>query len=200
MSESQLIIDPGSLPVGPTDRQSASFWGVLCLIATEGSLFAYLLFSYFYFDVQLPHSWRVEAPDFRFAVPETVLMAAATLGVWLAEFSIARGRRALTMAGLGTGLVFGLGFLAAQIWEWTSKTFTVTSGPYGSVFFTITGAHVLHALVGVVALGFVLLWTALGWVDRVRSASVTNTALYWYFVAVLWLVIFVTLDITPYLW
>ena len=35
------------LPVGSAGKRSGGWWGVVSLIVTEGSLFAYLLFTYF---------------------------------------------------------------------------------------------------------------------------------------------------------
>ena len=46
------------LPVGSVHRQGVGWSGVLCLIATEASLFGYLIFSYCYFAVQMPPSWK----------------------------------------------------------------------------------------------------------------------------------------------
>ena len=44
-------------PVGGIGHKSIGWWGMLCLIATEASLFAYLLFSYSIYAVQHDRSW-----------------------------------------------------------------------------------------------------------------------------------------------
>ena len=36
-----------ALPIGGVGKRTSGRWGVLALIATEGSLFGYLLFTYF---------------------------------------------------------------------------------------------------------------------------------------------------------
>ncbi|MFO1533596.1 MAG: hypothetical protein ABR562_07900, partial [Thermoplasmatota archaeon] len=42
------------LPMGSIGLRSSGFWGMVFLVLSEASLFAYLFFSYFYFSVQ-PH-------------------------------------------------------------------------------------------------------------------------------------------------
>jgi cytochrome c oxidase subunit 3 len=56
-----------------------------------------------------------------------------------------------------------------------------------------------HVAVGIVVLLFLLLWTALGYFDDKRCAALTIGGLYWHFVDVVWLFIFSTLYLTPYL-
>lgn len=197
----ETILDPGALPVGPYDHKGPSWWGVLALIATEGALFGYLLFSYYYFDVQLPHSWRpAQPPDLKLPVLETVVLLLSSLAVWQGERSLRRGRRGACVLGLLAGVALGAAFVWLQLLEWKSKPFTLQSGPYGSIYFTVAGFHVAHAVAGLIALLMVLLWTALGYFDAKRNAAVANAAAYWLFVNAVWLLVFCTFDITPYLW
>jgi cytochrome c oxidase subunit 3 len=65
-----------ALPVGARGRNSVGWWGMVCLIATEASLFAYLLFSYYYVAVQRGPAW---APD---AHPTMKLAADASWAAW----------------------------------------------------------------------------------------------------------------------
>ena len=44
----------GSLPVGAMDTRASGWWAMIFVVFTEASLFAYLLFSYYYLAVQ-PH-------------------------------------------------------------------------------------------------------------------------------------------------
>jgi hypothetical protein len=61
------------LPVGAIERRGVGWWGMICVIATEGALFAYLLFSYYYYDVRFSEAWRPsELPSFRLSLPNTI--------------------------------------------------------------------------------------------------------------------------------
>lgn len=70
------------LPIGGRERMSVGWWGVLCLIATEASLFAYLLFSYFYFAVELDDHWLPEMPSFRYALSAIILLILSSPAMW----------------------------------------------------------------------------------------------------------------------
>ena len=50
------------LPVGAAGTRSTGWWAMMFVILTEGSLFAYLLFSYYYFAVQPQQDWPPGGP------------------------------------------------------------------------------------------------------------------------------------------
>ena len=56
-----------------------------------------------------------------------------------------------------------------------------------------------HVVVGLLVLLVLLLWSALGYFDRERHAPVAIGAIYWHFVDAVWLTVFFTFYITPYL-
>jgi heme/copper-type cytochrome/quinol oxidase subunit 3 len=197
----EIILDPGPLPVGAHDHKGPSWWGVLALICTEGALFAYLLFSYFYFDVQLPHSWRPpEPPKINLSGPNTVILILSSLAVWFGERSLKKGRRGLSILGIAIGLLLGCVFVGIQGLEWKAKHFTPATDAYGSLFFVVTGFHMAHVVAGLFGLAAILLWDALGYFDRTRNAAVANVSTYWHFVDAVWLCVFFTFYITPRLW
>ncbi|HXU99842.1 MAG TPA: cytochrome c oxidase subunit 3 [Caulobacteraceae bacterium] len=197
----EVVLDPGPLPVGPYDKKGPGWWGVLSLIATEAALFTYLLFSYYFYDLQLPHSWRpAEPPKLNLSAPDTLVLLVSSAAVWFAERSLKKGSRSRAGIGILVGLILGAIFVVVQIFEWKSKTFTPQTSVYGSIYFTITTFHLAHVLVGLLALLFVLIWIAFGYFDNERHAAVSNVVIYWHFVDVVWLFIFSTFYITPYLW
>jgi cytochrome c oxidase subunit III len=197
---SDVSIRRQPLPVGIIGSHSGGWWGMVGLILTEAALFVYLLFSYYYFAIQ-PHAaaWPPEMPDFKLSGPNTIILLLSSAAVWCGERATRRGRRAAQIAGLGVGLFLGVIFIIVQAFEWKAKSFSLTSGPYGSLFFTVTGFHMAHVVVGVLILAATLLWSALGYFGPVRSAPVTIGAMYWHFVDVVWLAVFFTFYITPYL-
>jgi cytochrome c oxidase subunit 3 len=58
MAETMQLDKP--LPVGSEGKRSGGWWGILALIVTEGSLFGYLLFTYFYLASQTEQHWPPE--------------------------------------------------------------------------------------------------------------------------------------------
>ena len=186
--------------IGSIGRRASGWWGMVTLIATEASLFAYLLFSYYYFAVQYGRPWLpAELPSFRLSAPNTVILILSSVAVWFAEHGIRHNRRGRLVLGLLVGLILGVVFVGIQIREWLDKPFTYASHAYGSLYFTVTGFHMAHVVVGLVVLLALLVWSALGYFDRERLAPVTIGAIYWHFVDAVWLTVFFTFYITPYL-
>jgi cytochrome c oxidase subunit III len=70
---------------------------------------------------------------------------------------------------------------------------------YASLYFVTTAFHMAHVIIGLLVLAAVLLWTALDYFSPRRRLTVSAGVLYWHFVDVIWLFVFTTYYITPYL-
>ncbi|HEY1615535.1 MAG TPA: cytochrome c oxidase subunit 3 [Rhizomicrobium sp.] len=175
---------------------------MIFVVFTEASLFAYLLFSYFYIAVQ-PHAAgsfpEGGLPDLTLALPNTVVLLLSSVAVGWAQFSIERDDSKRLCIGLAFAAALGMVFLIVQYFEWAQKPFTLSSTPYSSLYFTVTGFHMAHVVVGVVMLWALFAWSAMGYFNRVRYAHIHIGALYWHFVDAVWLAVFFTFYITPLL-
>ena len=193
-----LVLDR-PLPVGELRTNSTAWLGVLCLIATEGSLFAYLLFSYAYTVAQHgPGFLPTLRPSFTYSLPGTaVLIASSFVAMW-GERGIRADDRRQAMLGLGGAAMMGIGFIVLELVEWHGRSFSLSSRSYGSFFFTITGFHLAHVAVGVIALTAVTGWSALGYFGSRRHAHISNAVTYWHFVDVVWLFVFSAFYLAPY--
>ena len=198
---SAVVAGRASVPVGSIGRRSIGWWGLLTLIATEGALFAYLLFSYYYVFVQQGPAWLPERePPLHLALPNTLILIASSGTVWLAERGIKRGSNRSAIAFFVLTLILGIAFAAIQCLEWKTKPYTIHSHTYGSLYFTITGFHMAHVAAGLVMLALLAVWSSLGYFDRERHVPVLIGAAYWHFVDVVWLFVFSTFYLVPRLW
>jgi cytochrome c oxidase subunit 3 len=192
----------GSLPVGAMDTRASGWWAMIFTVFTEASLFAYLLFSYYYLAVQ-PHLAGTfpegGPPDLSLATPGTVILLASSVAVGWAQLGIEQGNRWRLTAGLGLGAVLGIIFLGIQWFEWGQKPFGLSSTPYSSLYYVITGFHMAHVVVGVVMLLVLTWWSARGYFSPRRFAHIHIGALYWHFVDAVWIAVFFTFYITPLL-
>jgi cytochrome c oxidase subunit 3 len=190
-----------ALPVGSEGKHSGGWWGMIALIVTEGSLFAYLLFSYFYLASQTEQHWPPEGlPDLLIPGVNTLILLSSSVFVWISERRIRSRQMFWSFASMALALVLGVCFVVIQLHEWKVKTYDMAANLYGSLYFTITGFHMLHVIVGLFILMLLLLWTGLGYFDNRRYAAVTIGGLYWHFVDVVWLFVFASLYLTPYLY
>jgi heme/copper-type cytochrome/quinol oxidase subunit 3 len=188
-----------ALPIGARGRNSVGWPGMLCLIATESSLFAYLLFSYYYMALQHGPAWLPERhPSLTLALPNTVVLLASSGFVWWGEEGVKHARRGQHLLGLGIGILLGVTFLVVQGFEWKAKTYGLATSSYGSLYFTTTGFHMAHVVVGVLVLMVVFLWSVLGYFSPRHHARMTIASIYWHFVDVVWLFVFTTYYLSPY--
>ncbi|MDD5494571.1 MAG: cytochrome c oxidase subunit 3 [Dehalococcoidia bacterium] len=198
MSEASLFRK--QLPVGSIGHCASGWWGMLALIATESALFAYLLFSYFYLATQPKTIWLPEAmPSLSLALPNTFILIASSLILWRGERAMRRGQEWRLLLAIGLAVILGIIFLFIQVQEWHAKTFSITDHAYGSLYFTITGFHMLRVLGGILMLAVLFIWTALGYFNAARHAPIAIGAIYWHFVDIAWLAVFSAFYLYPYL-
>lgn len=196
----EALISDRALPVGSDGANSTAWLGVLALIATEGSLFAYLLFSYAYFGVQHPASWLpTNRPSLFYALLGTAVLVSSSATIWWSEQGLKAGKASQHLLGLGATIVLGLAFVVLELLDWHDKQFSLSSRAYGSFYFTITGFHLAHVIVGVAVLAAVFVWTLMGYFTPRRRLHVTISGVYWHFVDVVWMFVFSTFFIAPYL-
>jgi heme/copper-type cytochrome/quinol oxidase subunit 3 len=199
MPEASVIQNP-VLPVGGQLRHSTGIWGMWMLIGTEAALFAYLLFSYFYMASLHQGPWPPDGPpELTKSTINTVLLLASSLCAWWAEGGARHRQRGRIVAGLAAALLLGVAFLGIQISEWMHKPFRLDSDPYGSLYFTITGFHMMHVAVGLIMLAVLVLWAALGYFTERRHAALSVGVLYWHFVDAVWIAVYSALFLAPHL-
>jgi cytochrome c oxidase subunit III len=172
--------------------------GIWWLIATEGALFAYLLFSYFYSMLYADGAWPPEGPPaLTLALPNTLALLASSGLVWLGEQGIRRGQRRMLFWCLVGTAVLGAIFVGVQLIEWSQKPFGIATHLYGSLYFVITGFHMAHVAAGLVMLAALAAWTAAGRIGVEQRERVSIAALYWHFVDAVWLAVFATFYLVP---
>ncbi len=198
---STTFVVPSDLPAGGRGDRSVAWWGMIWTIATEGPLFAYFLFSYFY-DGLGRFVWPAHQPALDIAIPNTIILVASSFVVWWAERGGRAGNLGRLRLGLAIAWIMGAVFLFLQTVEYRHKLHILkpSSNAYGSLFFTITGFHGAHVCVGLLFSLLVQIWAWMGVITPRRYNAVSNFALYWHFVDVVWLFVFSSLYITPRLW
>jgi heme/copper-type cytochrome/quinol oxidase subunit 3 len=189
----------GELPARPT-----AWWAMLLVIATEATLFALLLASYFYLQARTPGAWPpdgIKEPTLLLPGIMTVLLFTSSIPMFYADRKIRRGDIARLRLGLVVTFVLGVAFLVVQAFEYREdlREFRVGTDAYGSSFYTITGLHGMHVVAGLLLIAWTLFRARRGIVSRRHHVGVEVTALYWHFVHLAWLVIFTSLYVVPHL-
>jgi cytochrome c oxidase subunit III len=171
------------------------WWGVAVFVATEATLFGVIVGSYFYLRFRSAE-WPppgVPAPAVAVPLILTAVLVATSLPVQLALRSAQVGRLSAARWFLLVALVVQAGYLAMQIQLFTDDLhkFSPEESAYGSIYFTMLGAHHAHVFVGILLQAFLLL-RLLGGLTRYRLVGLQSTAFYWHFVNALAVVVVAT--------
>jgi heme/copper-type cytochrome/quinol oxidase subunit 3 len=191
------------IPAPPVGRP-IGWWGMLVVIATEATLFAILLATYFYVRFRTPGAWPPDGlaePKLLKPIVMTLLLMASSATVYLAERGSRSGNLRYLHAGLAGTFVLGLSFLILQGFEYHEKLaqFDPQTNAYGSLFYTITGLHGTHVIVGLLLLAWTQFFAWRGAYAAENHVAVQVSALYWHFVHIVWLFVFASLYLSPQL-
>ncbi|HBY95971.1 MAG TPA: heme-copper oxidase subunit III [Chloroflexi bacterium] len=173
--------------------------GMLLFIASEAVFFILLILAYIYFRGSVTGPTAASSLDIGRTAIFTVFLLSSSPTVWLAERSLKQGEQRRLWVWLLVTVVFGAVFLLGQASEYAhlfAENITMSRNLFGTTFFTLTGFHGFHVLIGLVALAILLGFAVSGEFQESHSAAVETVALYWHFVDVVWIVIFSVV----YLW
>ncbi|HET6570852.1 MAG TPA: cytochrome c oxidase subunit 3 [Solirubrobacterales bacterium] len=167
--------------------QPSGWWGMALLIATEATLFACLIASYFYLRFKASE-WPlggIEVPSVVLPLVFTGGLLAATLPLFLAVREAKRGRAARAWWLLAAAAAVQATYLGLQIHLYASdmNSFSPQENAYSSIYFVLLGFHHAHVAIGL-ALDSWLLWKLARGITNYRLIGLRATALYWYFVNV----------------
>jgi cytochrome c oxidase subunit 3 len=133
----------------------------------------------------------------------TGVLLTSSLAIALAIAAVRRGelRRSAALQWVTIGL--GLVFLAIKGVEWGGKIARgiYPNGPaflglpngeaiFFGLYFTMTGLHALHVLIGVAVIAAMVRFTRRGAIGPERYSRLENTGLYWHFVDIVWIYLF----------
>ena len=177
-----------SIPYTPRTAKPNGWWGMVVFVATEVTLFATLIGSYYNLRFKTPEWPPAGVPDPKLALP-LILMAAlvaTSLPIQLGAGLARRGRARGAQLALLTAIAVQVAYFALQMHLFADdlSDFSPRDSAYGSIYYTLVGTHHLHVLVGIL----LELWLVLrlfGGVTRYREVGVRATAFYWHWVNLL---------------
>ena len=198
--------------VHPTvNRPNMVSVGTIVWLSSELMFFAGLFAMYFTIRAVEPNLWNVEPEmlNIPFSLTNTVILVLSSVTCQMGVFAAERGRVGRTGGlldfrrwGLREWYVLtflmGAVFIGGQALEYAELSFheglTISSSPYGSVFYLTTGFHGLHVFGGLVAFLLVLGRTFMARRFTHEQAVMSIVvSYYWHFVDVVWIALFATI-------
>ena len=197
------VVDTAALDERPAEHHkpggiSSSLLGMVLFIASEVMFFGGLFGAYFTIRsaaTQWPPEDTPHLSTFYAAILTTILVTSSVtmqFGVW----AIRKNDSRRLILWLAVSLLLGVAFLCGQALEYANlieEGMTLSSGVFGSTFYTLTGFHGAHVAGGAAFILIVLLRARSGQFTARYHDTVEMASYYWHFVDVVWIGLFSTI-------
>ncbi len=167
--------------------------GVVLFLASELMFFAALFAAYY--DLRAnraawpPPAVRLDALE---AGCGTFLLFAASAVMVFATRAMDRARWRAARGWIASAIVAALGFIALSLHGYAHSGIGIATNAYGSIYYTLTGFHLLHVTAGIGILAALLVGLRSPALRVDHRAGAEALTYYWHFVFVVWLGIYGT--------
>lgn len=179
--------------------------GMWLFILSEILLFGglFILYSAYRFKYAAAFHLAAEELSRPFGTINTFILITSSLTMALSIFSLKKGDRTSSLMFLATTFFLGFLFLFIKYFEWTGKiSHQIFPGSprllernqgevlfYG-LYYSMTGLHALHLLIGLGVLFVMGILIAKQKVDTPNVVPLENSGLYWHLVDIIWIFLF----------
>ncbi|MGH8775688.1 MAG: aa3-type cytochrome oxidase subunit III [Jiangellaceae bacterium] len=198
-------------PAPAPERPNLVSVGTIVWLSSELMFFAALFAMYFTLRSNAPDLWETqpELLNIPFSTGNTIVLVLSSVTCQMGVLRAERGQVGRTGGVLQVGrwglrewftltFVMGAVFISGQVYEYAQlvqhEGLSLSSDPYGSIFFLATGFHGLHVTGGLIAFLLVLGRTFLARrFTHEQATSAIVVSYYWHFVDVVWIALFLTI-------
>ncbi|MDH6704298.1 MULTISPECIES: heme-copper oxidase subunit III [unclassified Kitasatospora] len=186
---------------GSVNRPNMVSVGTIVWLSSELMFFAALFAMYFTLrSVKGAEFWteKAHALNVPFSSVNTTILVLSSLTCQLGVFAAERGDVKKLRSWFVITFVMGAIFIGGQIFEYTELVkkdgLSLSSDPYGTVFYLTTGFHGMHVTGGLIAFLLVLgrTYAAKRFTHEQATAAIV-VSYYWHFVDVVWIGLFATI-------
>jgi cytochrome c oxidase subunit 3 len=193
----------------PEQQFEASTLGMWAFLITEIMFFGGLFLGYAIYRSQYPEAFAEASRllDYRLGAINTAVLICSSLTMVLAVRAAQLGQRKPLIVFLLLTILLGSAFLGNKVVEYSHKFHDhLVPGPsFGSAtpfthpgpaqiffgfYFTMTGLHALHMIIGIGILIVLVIQSRRGRFSAEYFSPVDITGLYWHFVDVVWIFLF----------
>jgi cytochrome c oxidase subunit 3 len=184
----------GPPPAHRSSRVHAPTLGMLLFIMSEVMIFGAFFTAYFFIRIVSHQSWPAPGTKLPEAVAgvNTAILLVSSLTIHWALTSIKKGNRFGLKAGMVSTFLLGITFLTIQINEYIHIGFAPQDSAQGTVFYSLTGLHGAHVVIGLCALLMVTIRAFRGHYSPEAHAGMEVPGIYWHFVDAMWIVVYTT--------
>ncbi len=175
----------------PEQAKANSKLAMWLFLASEVIFFSVLIGAYIFARFQHPDEHSLL--NIQLTGLNTFLLLTSSFTVVRAIAAVQAGQIVKMQRSLMLTLILGVIFYALMINEYnmlSHEGVTLSSGPFGFAFFTLTGFHGFHVLIGLVWTVIVFYKSLNGAYSKEEYWGLEFFGLYWHFVDVVWIFIF----------
>jgi cytochrome c oxidase subunit 3 len=179
--------------------------GMWLFLLSEILLFGGLFILYSVYRFKNPADFHLAAGELNrpLGTLNTLLLITSSLTMALSISSLQKGNRQISRLFLSATTFLGLLFLANKYFEWTREIYhgLYPDSPrlldrsqgeilFFGLYYSMTGLHGLHVLVGLFVLSAMLLLISKGKISQDHFVPLENSGLYWHLVDIIWIFLF----------
>jgi len=195
----EILLWPHRQKKSGTDEWGDASWAMVWIIITECIIFA-SFFAYWFWarwhtvswDGAVGGSWPADGVDLDVKLTglNTIILLFSGILAHNAEGKHADGDARGSIKMLMGSILLGLAFLIIQLYEYFETGFLWDDHAYGTAFYSLTGLHGLHVLVGLIALSTLLALQKGNLFGVERHDGFRAVTMYWHFVDIVWVLLF----------
>jgi cytochrome c oxidase subunit 3 len=192
----------------PGQQKDAAAFGMWVFLITEILFFGGLFLAYTIYRWQYGASFARVSLHMNLVAgaANTVVLICSSLTMAMAVHSAATDRRRRLLFFLGLTMLLGAVFLGIKAFEYTEHIRDhLLPGPrfrypvpadaraaelFFSLYFTMTGLHALHMIIGLALLGTLFVLARRGRFGAAYHTPIEVSGLYWHFVDIIWIFLF----------
>ena len=163
----------------------SGWWGMAIFVASEATLFGALLGTYWYLRFKAVHWPPLGTPEPKVVLPLvlTAILVATSVPMQMALRAAQERRLAATRLLLAVALAAQATYFGLQIHLFLDDLAKFSPGEhaYGSIYFTLLGAHHAHVGIGLLLDVWFLLRLSTG-LTRYRLSGLWAATFFWHFV------------------
>ena len=173
--------------------------GMVLFLISETMFFFSIFWCYFYMSIS-PSIWigctwppegiTVINPMELPLLNTLILVSSGISATYAHRAMLTRWGRTDVFYGLGVSIMLGILFTLLQLWEYSTASFSINDGIYGSIFYFSTGFHGIHVIIGTIALIVCFIRHYYYHFQMEHHVGFECSLWHWHFVDVIWIFLY----------
>ena len=186
------------------DRVAAKY-GIWFFLFTEVLFFGGMFLLYSIYRSKYAEAFHAAAAEENLLLGSinTAVLLTSSFFIAVSVSAVKKGKARMSALFQGLTVLLGFVFLVIKYFEWSEK---ILRGIYPDspvllkmgggeilffgLYYTMTGLHGLHVLIGLIVISFMIYFTVTGNITTRDYAKLEHTGLYWHFVDIVWIYLF----------